>query len=501
VREEEEEREQTDKPYEISIMNKTDTSPVSLHVTLDHEGKKSDLSLSVCDACEVLQPCQSISPFIQLFLTLPNLFSLCVLLDGVVRAQSWLKGHVHATVNKAILCDKGKELTVSIKGKEITSFLPKHSEGNLLTSSIEKIKKKAKTTPHSPPQRYEHIVYDEKSIVGDLAANSCDNVVAPGTYSFPFSFYMPGHVPPSMHYEDKEGSSCSVRYTLNVDGCTSTFRPYSTVLTVMGKPLSCKKYPCLISPTCFPVKSHTHTDDHGFFVALGAKVENKHVANGKKVVVSLACRNKSPSDIERIDVHLMEDIEWKAQPSEPGSKTDGPHRLETLKLDSWSDVCLPSLKKEVEMDTSSSEKLGGDIVEATKANIVSDLKAASSSHTHTVLQLQVPMRAFDSYCGTLLRIAHYLRVDAVMADDHGFGRRTIHGLRHSIVIPLEVFGSPIEQMTPKVLSVEKKAEVETTNWPDDKEFLHEVKAHHHAHTDSQFSYTSINEDESEEVSG
>lgn len=133
----------------------------------------------------------------------------------------------------------------------------------------------------------------------------------PGTSSFPFSVYLPDSLPPSMKYQGGDDGDCSIEYTAgaDLDGVVTTRR-----ITVVGAPLSTKHYPNNVEPMCFPLRSRGFRDSDS--LSFAARVENSHIEKGKPFNLSIAHRNQSRLEVQRVDLRLVETVSWKVGSNE-----------------------------------------------------------------------------------------------------------------------------------------------------------------------------------------
>lgn len=333
----------------------------------------------------------------------------------------------------------GGTLEVDVVGKEMTTV-------NLYGVIV----------PNSTETRSERTVFEEKRIIHEFNKS----YVAKGEYCHPFSIYMPGFLPPSMHYENETGA-CSVVYTL-----TARFDAarHDRALTIVGKGLSSKIYPRMMHPTCFPLKCALGMVDHGF-VILTAKVENTHVAKGRIFEVNLAVRNRSQEKIERINVHVVEEIEWRAK---------GNIKRHEVTVGCLHDVDLPGLKKAAEANVGET-KAKPEVDGLTYSELMADVSSKKNQ-----LRLKLPAQTLDTYRGHLINISHHLEVTVFTS-----GRSA----NPSITIPLTVFDPPTEAKTPHAASRKMVQDVATTVWPEDNKLC----APHHKRSETEGSMSSVEE--------
>lgn len=278
------------------------------------------------------------------------------------------------------------------------------------------------------------VVFEENRIIHEFDKTSLQT----GSYSHPFSIYLPGSIPASLSYKDASGNHCGIFYTL-------TARLGDVVLeqelTIVGKPLSSKVYTRSVHPTCFPLKTLGGLVDHGF-VVLAAKVENTHVAKGQKANLYIACSNKSNEEIQ-FGVQLLEELDYKA---------GGKEKKVESRLNTEMQVELPGLTKGME-PTTSSRKEKMEVDGPLYAQLQSDL-----SSRQNLIKIKVPSKALDSYKGNLVQVSHYLKIVVAWS-----GR--LDG--PSILIPISVFDPPVAECDNHSPSKEKVTQIGTTIWPDD----------------------------------
>lgn len=372
-----------------------------------------------------------------------------------MRAQSWLKGQIKVTLLETADSPKINPLTLQVLGKEITTIHTRF--GNALKS--------------------EFVVFDETIVVHEV-------ILEQGCVSYPFSMYLPATLAPSMHFESRRGSS-KVQYVVKAQlgGVAKSSR-----LTVIGKPLSNKLYPSIVGPAVCCLR-RMGIFDHGCLV-LGAKVDNRRVQKGRKVKLAVALRNRSEEKIHRLDVQVVEEIYWTA---------GGSQRREEVKLDCWCDVEISGIKPH----TAQCPNVHNHYQKRTTANqvIFPEIhdELLSKSNEFSVL---IPARAFDSYAGKLVQISHKVKVLVYTTPHHC--RHPPTSTCPSISVPLEIFDPPMEPnmaLHQHHTPAEKVNDVVTTLWPVDGEMILTTNghrypsAHRKLHSDTEFSYASIQEDE------
>lgn len=168
------------------------------------------------------------------------------------------------------------------------------------------------------------------------------------------------------------------------------------VFDVVSAPLPSDVVPCMVKPQTHELK-RLGVLNKGC-LSVGASVENSRIGRGQALKVSIASRNDTSLDIVRVQLKLVELIEYRSQDEEDTTKID----LEKLK-----DVDLPGLEKEKTSGSNLKFKKSGFVkkIESTYRAIYKDLVSSRSQ-----IDLVVPTRARDSYNGNLMTVSHYVKV-------------------------------------------------------------------------------------------
>lgn len=217
-----------------------------------------------------------------------------------------------------------------------------------------------------------------------------------GKFAFPFSVELPPSLPSTVSYPPSTGR-LGLRIQYKMIGSVGTKLHAKHYLNVASAPVPNERVPAMIQPTCFTLNSL------GIFkqgtCTLGVSVEDTHVGRGCTLDVHMACRNESTTDIRRINVKLIEALQWNTDPAGYGHQ-----RTKFIELLHLTDVDLPGLAKE--------RKLREQVRKSNPAeqatvftSIYEDLASGSSK-----IQLTVPPQARDSYSGQLIKVRHFLEI-------------------------------------------------------------------------------------------
>jgi hypothetical protein len=239
----------------------------------------------------------------------------------------------------------------------------------------------------------EYIVFHEDRVIHEFG----NTVIEPGIYSYVFTFYLPGSLPPSMRYEEPDRCmGCSVNYVLKAR-VGENFKAERKI-KVVGATFSTKAYPHMLQPTCFSLSSWWLLD-HGYLV-LGARMENSHVGKGTTLNASLTSRNKSRIDIERVEVEVIEHIEWKSSNSQLKQRR-------SITVVDKPNVVLPGLIKEKEEGPTYH---AGGHKQASVDGLMYAQMHGDLTAKRNLLKLAIPFSARDSYSGKLIKVSHCLKI-------------------------------------------------------------------------------------------
>jgi hypothetical protein len=273
-------------------------------------------------------------------------------------------------------------------------------------------------------------------------------------YAFPFSFFLPGTIAPSMELEDiQRGGGCSIDYRLRVSFGPNIFtdRP----VTIVGATLS-KIHPYTLSPTCIsPHSADGATTEADNCLVVAAKVSNAHVAKGQPVVVTLSCRNMSNMKIKRVDVSVVEEIQWNSP-----SWKHWTSQSNTLAV--FEDVQLSSLVKIPEPVERLHIWRNSDHPARVDNMLFAEMHADICSVANR-MEMVIPSTARDTYENVstkqLIAVTHSLKISLVTRDKSP----------PEVSIPIKILGPSMTVASnhQRHLSAEKMAEVATTAWPKD----------------------------------
>jgi hypothetical protein len=170
---------------------------------------------------------------------------------------------------------------------------------------------------------------------------------------------------------------------------------------VASAPLPADIVPCIAPPTTHDLNFFGFVQKG--FISVGASVDNSRVGRGQTLRVSVASRNNTSVDIERVGVRLVELIEFRAKDHMGTMKVE----LRPLKYIDDFPGLIKTHAREVDVRRSIRQGLGN--LEATYQAIYEDLVSGGNQ-----FDVVVPKHARDSYNGSIIQISHYLKITFVM---------------------------------------------------------------------------------------
>ncbi|CAB9497568.1 Arrestin domain containing [Seminavis robusta] len=263
----------------------------------------------------------------------------------------------------------------------------------------------------------DHVFFTATVPVSDLSRSRLN----PGEMRLPFSVNLPGSLPSSsMHRLGVGDAGFNIQYklTARMGSCHK-----SIPVAIAAAPLEHQRAPFVMQPVTQPVISVKGKNLGSICVA--ASVQNIHIRKGEQLRLSLSCRNDSLVKIQRVEVKMVELLNWGLK--EGYSKT----KVNKTTLANIDDLKLPGLERE------NANK--SNIVEVNHPTMEEQIAKYTSMHDNLAsgtssVELECPIRAKDSYAGVLVDIRHYLKAKFIT---------DTYGVQPSIKIPLKI-GLPDE---------------------------------------------------------
>lgn len=385
--------------------------------------------------------------------------------DGVVRARGWLKGNVSLSSDFYSIVSSHRSirsvaLELVLVGEEILSVYASPSSRTCRRCCC--------VSERPGAQQKKNAIFFERKVLCDFASITLNNI-----FTYPFSIYLPGSLPPSTDIADlcdgssRRGGSCSVQYHLTAKLVTSQYHPPdgetpsladettttttnnyyydNTILTKETKPLrvigeapSTVKYPHVVSPTVVRWKRSHGLKMQEESATIEVRTDNTHISKGGYFTLSLAVYNYPYQSIDSVAVNILEiihcmvdDIQSESQMSQRPCKI-GPCTLpnaldKTIVLSSCSDA-LPNKHQNDEAAISPSGSANNDRNgEETEEWIKSDKMVRS---------FLIPIEARDSYQGELFNITHDVQI-VLVEKENPFRNHVV------CTIPIKIFAPPI----------------------------------------------------------
>lgn len=291
----------------------------------------------------------------------------------------------------------------------------------------------------------EHHLFDESLTISKLQE---EPLLDTGIYRLPFSFYLPANVPPSIQFDDEKGNSAGLQYTLEARVLKHN-RKTACNINIVGAPCHHFQEPHFLQqPKAISLKSFGILDQ-GRVLAAG-KVYDTHLGKGERLLCALSIRNESKLEIERVDLQLLEEVEYRACAHE---------KRHTTKIVSEQDINIPAMV----LASTTVPEFGDEVCPSTFEEMISHL-----SWKQNTLEVKIPQRSIDTYHGKLVTVKHDLQVLIYLK---GRFQHPIIVMRADILVhdpPLEDSSHMKNHHQIKPATSE---EVARTKWPKDGEAL------------------------------
>lgn len=239
-----------------------------------------------------------------------------------------------------------------------------------------------------------------------------------GKTTYPFCVDLPSSLPSSAVYRVGVGDvGFTIQYKLSA---RLGFNTKTMHLAIAAAKLERKPTPYIMHPTAESISAVNGSKQGS--ITYAATVDNTNVQKGDDIVVALSCRNDSTACILRVEVKVVEMLNWGAKDGFKKSRLFKETLVESV------GVQLPGVQKKNENNT--------ELIDATYRTVEAQSAMDASLRDDLVsglntIKLKCPLRARDSYTGVLVDIRHYLKIKFV-TDYYGSGNQP------SIKIPLHV---------------------------------------------------------------
>ena len=305
-----------------------------------------------------------------------------------VRAGKRLTGVIEIESEKMV---PGEELTLTISGKENSS---------------------RKSCLFGVSQQHEF--YKSTLRVCDLKGTK----LRPGKSRYSFIMDLPKDLPSSTVYRVGSGvAGFNIQYKLSAKfGVTNK----TIVVAIAAAKLEKNDAPFIFHPATQLISS-VHGSKQGS-ITYAATVQNTNLQKGEELVVALACCNDSSVIIQRVEIKVVELLNWGSR--EGYSKSS----LFKETLVKEVDVKLPGLQRKNSRKTKIIDACYRTV--ETQSRLHAAIRDDLVSGRNTV-KLEVPFRSRDTVSGTLIDIRHYIKIKFVT---NGFGS----GSQPSIKIPIHI---------------------------------------------------------------
>ena len=228
----------------------------------------------------------------------------------------------------------------------------------------------------------------------NISLSSGNRIRLAGHFVYPFALDLPFNLPSSFGIRDDAFSNSGAELQYSIQAVIGTGAAAATQLVkIEALPLPRSNTPLMMEPKSYPVT--------GFFgrkgsVTTGIKVDRTLIGRGENLNLHVACSNDSTAQIERVQVKIFEQVDWKAEDKS---------RSRTIELLSVRDLDLPGLSKNrkgrAEVRRFDDARRRRNIYRRIHTELLSGQSRIS---------LSIPPNARDSYKGHLITVSHRVEI-------------------------------------------------------------------------------------------
>ena len=236
--------------------------------------------------------------------------------------------------------------------------------------------------------------------------NISDAIPEGARYRFPFEIELPSNIPSSMYNKGVGNAYCQINYKIKAElmsGGKSLFGKHKVQVkfNVMSKPLPMQPVPNLIQPItqhvnflcCFNIGK----------ITMGARVADTRIGRGEKVIIDFACQNDSLENIQRAEVSVKQEVDWKSGSRSNGDKKVIAHNI-FKQTSRWEKIDKAKMKESKVKSRAPTDTYRGE-----EQRILQLIHAAIHDGENRAL-LSIPTSAIQSYQGALIKVHHRLKI-------------------------------------------------------------------------------------------
>jgi len=225
-------------------------------------------------------------------------------------------------------------------------------------------------------------------------------------YRFPFEIELPSNIPSTMYNKGVGNAYCQINYKIKAElmsGGKSLFGKHKVQVefNVMSKPLPIQPVPNLIQPItqhvnflcCFNIGK----------ITMGARVADTRIGRGEKVIIDFACQNESLENIQRAEVSVKQEVDWKSGSRSNDQNCVIAHNIfkQTAR---WQKIDKAKMKESKVKSRAPTDTYRGE-----EQRILQLIHAAIHDGENRAL-LSIPNSAIQSYQGALIKVHHRLKI-------------------------------------------------------------------------------------------
>lgn len=314
--------------------------------------------------------------------------------EGFHLAGSTITGSVNVQLKQDV-SPEDMNLQVQFKGKEKshvryydTITIP---DGDGTTS-----------TRQVPRDTYAERNIIEINIPLGSAISGTNEAMTAGSYSYPFQFQLPDHLPTSMFASDNDGGDCCIKYKIKAEikGKKAwRSKDEDVEIYVLAKPPSSEKISYFVQPVTVNIKTcccFSRGD-----ITFGAAADDTRVGKNESIKVDFGCKNEATTEIQYVEAYVKQYISWNAN----GRDNHTDHELVTQQFMETDDMGARTKDEMQQLSSNADNQFASRGIDDLFREIKTMVTEGSNS-----ISLHIPHDAKSSYNGLLINVSHVLKI-------------------------------------------------------------------------------------------
>jgi hypothetical protein len=328
--------------------------------------------------------------------------------EGFYLAGSMITGSVNVQLKEDVSPDD-MNLQVQFKGKEKSHVRYRDSD----------------ETKHAFAER--NII--EIDLPLGSATSGTNAAMTAGSYSYPFQFQLPDHLPTSMYATGGIGGECHIKYKIKAEikGKKAwRSKDEDVEINVLAKPPSSEKISYFVQPVTVNIKTcccFSRGD-----ITFGAAADDTRVGKNETIKVDFGCKNEATTEIQYVEAYVYQHIQWNA-----GGRSNSEGReLVTQQFMDTDDMGARTKDQMAQLSSDADNQFASRGIDGLFREIKTMVTEGSNS-----ISLHIPHEAKSSYSGLLINADHFL---GIRIKTSGFSTVPRYMIPVQIVTPDSVSG-------------------------------------------------------------